>query len=298
MRIRNALRYSGIAQSHYGAAANPVREAQLEREVAPWVRWLAKIGFVAKGAVYLLIGVIALHSAIGFSLPAGSRDAFADLAAVWPGVVALLLLSLGLCCYALWRFAQVVFGFEVRVRPMWANVATRFGCFCSGVFYGGLAIDVLHVLLGHHHAEHGRGLARLTAWTMHLPLGRLVIAGTGVGILIFAASQLYRAARVRVVERLELLENAPHRSFIVDAIIAISEFGVLARGAVFALIGVFLLDAAWHFQAQGSQGVPRALDAIRKQPYGHWLLALVALGLIAFGIFQFAKSRWHEIRAD
>ncbi|MDQ2971366.1 MAG: DUF1206 domain-containing protein [Rhodanobacteraceae bacterium] len=271
-----------------------MQEEKLERELAPWVRWLARIGLIAKGVVYALIGGFSLHSAFGHSRPSGSSGVFASLGSEWLGMVLLALLGAGLICYVLWRLAQVVFGFALHAKSLTSHFARRFVCLCSAVFYGGLVIDVADHLFSRDRADHGETLARWTGWTMRLPLGRLVIAGIGIGLLIFAGWQLYRAASVRVTKRLRL---RGHRSIGMSAIVAISEFGVLARGVVFALIGAFLLDAAWHYRAERSQGFPRALDTLRNLSYGHWLLGIVALGLIAYAVFQFARAGRRGIEA-
>jgi len=271
-----------------------VQEEKLERELAPWVRWLARIGLAAKGVVYALIGGFALHSAFGHARPSGSSGAFASLGTQWLGEVLLALLGAGLICFVLWRLAQAVLGFALHAKSSTAHFARRFVCLSSAVFYGVLVIDVADHLFSRDRADHGEALARWTDWTMRLPLGRFVIAGIGIGILIFAGWELYRAASVRVTKRLRL--QGP-RSIGMSIIVAISEFGVLARGVVFALIGAFLLYAAWQYRADRSQGFPRALDALRDQRYGHWLLGIVALGLIAYAVFQFVKAGRRGVEA-
>ena len=43
-------------------------------------------------------------------------------------------------------------------------------------------------------------------------------------------------------------------------------------------------------------GTGQALRTLRDQPYGPWLLSLVAAGLILFGIFSFVEARFRRIR--
>jgi hypothetical protein len=63
-------------------------------------------------------------------------------------------------------------------------------------------------------------------------------------------------------------------------------FGTAARGLVFAMIGVFLFLAAFRRDAQQAQGIDGVLATLLHQPYGPWLLGIVAAGLIAFGIYS------------
>ena len=79
------------------------------------------------------------------------------------------------------------------------------------------------------------------------------------------------------------------------AVVWVSRFGQAARGVVFGMIGLFFILAAWRYNPAEAKGLAGALEALRRQPFGPWLLALVALGLIAYGIYQFVKARYRRI---
>lgn len=275
-----------------------MREAELERELAPWMRWFARIGFAARGVVYAMIGYFALRSALGYGQPSGSGGVFANIDSTVQGRALLALLAVGLACLVLWRVAQVAFGIKLEDKPLAANLAIRFGWSCSALFYAGLTADVVYRLFAKGPSDHGRSLARMTGWTMHrLPLGRFVIAGIGIGILVYAGWQLYRAATVRVVKRLQKRPRQQPWTVPVWLVVAVSEFGVLARGLVFAIVGIFLLAAAWQYQPRQSQGFSRALQSIHKQAYGQWLLGAIAIGLFAYAVFQFAMVLWRQLES-
>lgn len=274
-------------------------ESVIERELDPWVRWFARIGFIARGTVYALVGYFALRSAIGYGQPSGSGGALANIDSNPVGHALLALLAGGLFCLVLWRAAQVLFGLMLEGKSRAANIAIRFGWSCSGLFYAGLTADVLYRLFAKGRSDHGHSQARLTGWAMHhLPLGRWLIAGVGIGILVYAGWQLYRIASVRVVKRLQ--KRPRHWPWAAEAwlVIAISEFGVLARALVFVLVGMFLVAAAWKYQPQHSRGFSGALESIRAQAYGQWLLGAVAIGLMAYAVFQLAMARWRRIETD
>ena len=78
--------------------------------------------------------------------------------------------------------------------------------------------------------------------------------------------------------------------------VRVSQFGFAARGAVFALIGVFLFYAAYTHDASKAQGIDGVLSALLRQPTGPWLLGVVALGLIAFGFFSIMSGVWLRLR--
>jgi len=72
----------------------------------------------------------------------------------------------------------------------------------------------------------------------------------------------------------------------------IGRFGTAARGLVFAIVGVLIGLAAYRSNPSQPIGVDTALATLLKQPYGVWLLGIVALGLIAFGIYSIISAFW------
>jgi hypothetical protein len=71
--------------------------------------------------------------------------------------------------------------------------------------------------------------------------------------------------------------------------------GTTARGLVFALAGVLVIDAAITYDPAKAGGLDKALHTLRNQPFGEFLLILAALGLIAFGIYGLAEARWRRV---
>ena len=69
----------------------------------------------------------------------------------------------------------------------------------------------------------------------------------------------------------------------------------IARGIVFGAIGVWLLVAALTAHAHKAKGLDAALRSFTQTPAGPWLLVLIAAGLIMFGIFSLAESRWRRL---
>jgi hypothetical protein len=71
--------------------------------------------------------------------------------------------------------------------------------------------------------------------------------------------------------------------------------GGVARGAVIALAGVSLVIAAARFSPSKAEGIDGALRAFAHTPLGPFLLILVALGLVAFGLFSWCEARWRRV---
>lgn len=275
-------------------AANP-RTAVDHRVRQPgrWLRWLARCGFVAEGLVYVLIGGFALLVAFEpDQRPQGSKGALDRLGDAPLGEAMLVVLAAGLAAFVLWQGAQALFDPEHR-GDRWSRkrMAARLGCLLNAALHAVLVGDAAwHVLTAGGDADHGRALAQWITRIMQLPAGRWTVALSGLGIVLFGLFQFYRAATGVKHKDLDL----GHTRLRIP-LLALAVLGCLARGIVFALIGSFLVHAAWRYDAAQATGVAGALSVLKAQPYGAWLLGAVACGLIAYGLFQIAKARFRVI---
>jgi hypothetical protein len=133
------------------------------------------------------------------------------------------------------------------------------------------------------------------AWSatfMQLPFGRWMVALAGLCVLGFGLWQCYKAYKKKFRKKLKRGEMSEE----VDALIKhAGRYGLVARGVVFGIIGVFLMQAAWHARAHEARGLGGALRALEEQPSGPWILGAVALGLVAYGLLMFALARYRRI---
>jgi hypothetical protein len=74
--------------------------------------------------------------------------------------------------------------------------------------------------------------------------------------------------------------------------------GLAARGVVFCIIGVFLIQAALSANPEEARGLGGALDTLAAQPYGPYLLGAVALGLVGYGVYCAVNARYRRIPAN
>jgi len=127
---------------------------------------------------------------------------------------------------------------------------------------------------------------------MSLPLGRWVVAMTGAGIVGFAIFEIARAWRTRFDAMLSLGGMRPGWR---RAVVNVSRFGIAARGVVFALVGMWVMVAAWDANAREAKGVGAALRELRERPEGPWLFIVVAAGLVAYGMYEWVRAGWRRI---
>lgn len=256
---------------------------------------VCRAGYVARGLVYLSIGVIALMAAVELTPRAegslGALEAWAD----WPfGVGLLWLIGLGLYGFAGWRLLQSVFDADRQGRSAKA-LAARAGQALSGVVYGGLAVSVFGLLdaledLGEidDRAETQASVAEMLAmpggeW-MVMAAGAFVV-GAGIGAMVQAFGRDF-CKQLRCGPRMGRWAAWLGRS------------GYFGRGVAFLPAGGFLLLAGLNARSAEAQGMGGALQWFEQAPYGSALMVLIALGLVAFGLFAMVEARYRRMHVD
>jgi hypothetical protein len=261
-------------------------------EAAPWVRRLARLGYAAKGVVYVLLGGLALESAAGSSeRPEDSHGALAVVLEGPFGRALLAVLAVGLAGYVLWRAVEAALDPEGHGSDA-KGIGKRLGLALSAVLYGGLTVEAVRLLRGAGGGA-GDGTEDWTARVLQAPLGRGLVGLAGAGVLAYGLYELRRAWTADLGERLDLSElGASERTWVVR----FGRAGSAARGVVFVVIGGFLVLAALQSDAQEARGMAGALATLERQPQGPWLLGAVAAGLVAYGLFQLVQARYRRIR--
>jgi hypothetical protein len=257
---------------------------------APWVERLARLGYAAKGTVYLLIGWIAARAALGDGHAEGSHGALASLLAAPFGKALLALVAVGLLGYALWRAVEGIADPERRGTDA-KGLAVRGYMLASAVLHAGLCLGAVRLLLG----DPGGGQDATRHWTARLmaqPAGRFLVALVGIAVLLAAFQQLGQAIGrgYRRHVRLDLLEPRVARW-----LGPVARLGLASRGLVFFVVGSFFLVAAWRADPARAKGLGDALATLEAQPGGAALGLAVALGLAAYGAYELVKARYRVI---
>ncbi len=262
-----------------------------------WVEKLARLGYIVKGGVYSLIGILAVQAALSSGgKTTDSKGAIRTIAAQPFGKILLIVVAVGLFGYALWRFIEAIENPESSGKSQAKDIIKRIGYFISGLIYGALAFDAGRIALGAGGGgSNGKSKAEWTAIVMQKPFGRWLIGTVGAIIIGLGVYRLYRAFKVKFRKRLDLSELSSTEEF---WLVNVSRFGIAARGVVFLIIGGFLIRAAKQFDANEVKGLDGTLQAIAQQPFGKILLLLVALGLVAYGIYLWVQARYRRIKTS
>jgi hypothetical protein len=275
------------------ASAAETGARQAAHEAKPWVELLARLGYTAKGVVYTVIGWLALMAAIGNGgKKTSAGGALATIAAQPFGQVLLGTMAIGLAGYALWRIVQALFDPQHKGTDA-RGIAKRIGYFISGIAYGGLALTAVRILQGTTKSGDSGKTQDMTARLLALPLGRLVVMGVGLVLIGIGINSIYTAAKEKFQETLRWNEMSPTEQKWANIV---GKIGYTAKGLVSVIIGGFLILAGVRSNASEARGLDGALKVLAQQPYGPWLLGIVAAGLVAYGLYSFmVESQYRRV---
>lgn len=255
---------------------------------------LTRLGFAAKGVVYLLAGLFAVLWAMGLREGAADRnDVIRSIHEQPFGQVLLVVIALGLIGYALYNFAAAALDVEDQGTGA-KGLVTRVAYAVVGVSYTLLGFAALGLVLGTGNGGQGSD-ASARDWTARLldqPFGVGLVVALGLILIGAAINQIYRAAAKKFEKKLDLADLDPGARRLC---VRIGQLGLAAQGTVMGLTGIFFILAALRRDPGQARGLTGALAELSAQPFGTLLLGIVALGLMAFGIYSLIEARYRRI---
>ncbi len=277
-----------------GVAAAAVDHVKRSAGAArPWLERLARVGFVSQAVVYLVIGSLAMRVARGAGRAnADSSGALTALATQQFGAAALLIVAIGSFGSAAWHLVAAITNAGREGKGAW-GIISRVGRGVSAVMYVLLGIAAIRTLARRGAPVHARGDAVRNAASsvMHLPAGRALMGIIGAIVIAVACYELYAAYHAKVVDRLDLSTLSPRARAVVTHC---GRAGTVAHAVVLALVGWFALHAALTDDARRAAGPAAAVRSIATLE-GSRALVVVAIGLIAHGLFQLAQAKYRRV---
>ena len=260
------------------------------RDIKPWVEPVVRVGYAAKGIIYILMGVLALRLALGF---AGGRATDASgvlhlLLRQPMGVVLVGIIGIGILTYATWHIAESLT--NARHRPAtWRGRTDRALGVLKALVYGGVGWQAMRLVLGlRDTSTNPDGYARDA---MRVPLGDVLLVLIGIGIAVYGLFEIRKSWSGRFDDDLD--EGRARGE--VPLLLGIGRWGMGARGVILILMGTGLAQAGLEQRAANARGYAESMWTLFAQPSGRWLLAVVAAGLVCFGILQLLHARFARL---
>ena len=260
------------------------------RHARPWVRVMARLGYVAKGVVYATIGLLAMLETLGMGGKTASPDGAMQSIGSQPfGGLLLVLLSVGLFGYAAWKVVQGVMDPDDRGTD--AHGVVRRVCYVgSGAIHGLLAYTAAQSVFGAEDSSEDAMAASAMAYQP--PVGRILVAVVAVAVIAVGLYQLYAAYKAKFRGELALGRMGGAKEVWTTLL---GRVGTAARALAIGAAGAFLLLAAYQSDPKETRGLGGALETIQQQPLGSYMLGVVAVGLILYGLFMFLVARYRYI---
>jgi hypothetical protein len=249
---------------------------------------IARAGFAARGAVYVMVGYLAARSAAGQGgHSTDARGAVRAIGRIDATGVLLIALALGLAAYAVWRFAQALHDHDEKGGGA-KGLAVRAGFVASGLVHAGLAMTAAGIGF-----TSGSGSVRSwVARTLAEPWGVWAVGLAGAAVVGGGLYQFYKAWVVKFEKRLRVAQMGDGTQRWARRI---GRFGLAARGLTFVIIGACLIRAAQTVNAREVEDLGGALRLVREQAYGPVLLGVVACGFVSYGLLSFVNARYRRI---
>jgi hypothetical protein len=263
------------------------RAESVGREVhqSDWLDHAARIGLVAYGVVHLMVAWLAIQLAIGDKEDtADSQGAVQQVAEQPYGEALVWGIAIGMFLLAVWQGLEALFGH--RDEEGFTRIRKRVTSAGKAVVYVFIGITAVKAASGSSSGKNGTDSA--TAKVMDWPAGQLIVGAIGLAIIGIGAYLVYRAWTEKFAKHI----NAEGKSGATGtAYIWFGKAGYTAKGVAFGIVGSLFLYAALTHEPKKSGGLDQALHKVLQQPFGPYLLILIALGIGCYGLFCFARAR-------
>jgi Domain of Unknown Function (DUF1206) len=274
------------------ASGTPVGQARSKGEDIAQSRpfeWLARAGLVARGAIYAIIGVLAVKLALGEGGETTNQNGALQTISQQPfGKALLILMAIGLAGYAIWRLVRAAIGHGPESSD---DLKERADGLASGIGYAILCVTAVSIIVGSGSGGSGSP-DKATGGVLGWPAGQVLVVIAGLVVIGVGLQQGYKGIARKFLEqsKTEQMSQSVERGFT-----ALGVFGHLARMVVFTLIGYFFIRAAIDYDPDKAVSLDGALSAVGQASYGPILLGIVAAGLIGFAGYSVADARYRKV---
>lgn len=264
-----------ISNTSTGSASRIAQNSTFEQ--------FARAGYVMSGIVHLLVGYIALRVAFGGGGTADQSGAMAEIAAAPGGKFVLWFAVVAFVLMALWRLAEAAFGSANKPdkNSKEGEAFRRVKAAGTAVIYAGLALTAFSFANGAGKSNSGQNKGT-TAKLMESTGGKALLIVAALVVLGVGAYYVYKGVTKKFLEDLDTNSRLAKR---------LGTVGYIAKGVAIAVIGGLIAWAVVDHDPNKAAGLDGAFKTLGAQPFGQVLLVLAAVGIAAYGLFNFFQAR-------
>lgn len=253
---------------------------------------IARTGYIAKGVVYFLVGLLTLQAAIGMGGQAsGTTQALQEIIYRPFGSALLIAIIIGLLAHAIWRMVQGIFDPENR-DDNWGVRLFRMIDFAIGCLYVSMSYAAFQILQGLRAQSSDENTEIWVRRILELPYGDWLVTAIAIGILIGGLYQFYSAAIASFDYSFDSENMIPFEKKILRWL---GRIGIFSWGIVYCMVAYLLYRAAMTYDPEAAGGLADSLTALREQPFGIWILGVTAGGLLIYGVYLLVLSYYHKV---
>ena len=272
--------------------ANVKRAAQ-KAEFSPLMEAMTRLGYGVRGLIYITMGLLAVQVALGrggaLASPQGAISAIGKQPA---GLILLWVVLVGIISYAVWGVVRAVLDPLHKGHDL-KGLLARFGFLASAFGYAILVLPTYSYITGVSKTTNGSQTEKFITSIMAMPWGRWAIGILGMAVLAGGLYQIYLGFKAGFDRQFQIYALTPKE---VKLATNVGRFGTSSRGVVLAVVGGLISLAAYRANPSQPIGMDTALATLLHQPYGIWLLGIVAIGLIAFGFYSMLSALWFRLK--
>lgn len=255
---------------------------------------MARVGYVAKGSVYGITGILTFLAAFNLGGEKTGQLQVLDFLQEQPfGNALLLLIGLGLICYASWRYVQSISDPEGIGNDKKAKVK-RVAFFVSGCIYLGLGILAFWKVIDSGSSPDNGGNGGQQSSLLGSETGLYALGAVGIIIICTGIYQFVRIYKADFMEKFDFksISEEKRRKTIKNS----AYTGMASRGVLFLITGYFALHAAITSNPSEIKTTTDAFSFLEDSSYGAWLLGIVAAGLVGYAIYMFMMAKYRHFR--
>jgi len=254
----------------------------------PWVSRIVRLGYVAKGVIYTLIGALALR--VAFRMRGGRlTDPSGVLLQIVRqpfGNLLLTIIGAAIVGYAAYYLFEAVADLRGKGRGVRAWLA-RSLTMIKSLTYGIIGVQALRIVFVGDRPSSNPD--RPVNAVMHLPFGWILVTVIGAGIAFYGLTQIDMAWKGRADEDIDIGRVLREARWVLP----LGRAGTAARGVILVMIGIAMALAGFHGRPSDANGYRDVLRGLASTD--PWLLAAMGAGLLCFGVYQLCHARYARL---